>query len=125
MSKTILDANAILRFILQDNLEQADSTEKILLLNEASIPLEVVAEVVFVLQKVYNVKRSLIAKKLKNLASIREDLIFEKNIVLYAADVYSSTSLDFVDCLLTGYFKIKNYSIFTFDKSLKKKIQAL
>jgi predicted nucleic-acid-binding protein len=125
MSKTILDANSILRFVLQDNLEQADSTEKILLSDESNIPLEVVAEVVYVLQKVYEVERSLISKKLKSLVSIREDLVFEKNVVLYAADIYSSTSLDFVDCLLAGYFKIKKYSIFTFDKSLKKKIQTL
>jgi predicted nucleic-acid-binding protein len=61
----------------------------------------------------------LISKKLKSLVSIREDLVFEKNVVLYDADIYSSTSLDFVDCLLAGYFKIKKYSIFTFDKSLK------
>jgi len=125
MSKTILDANAILRFILQDNLAQASSAEKILLSDEASIPLEVIAEVVFVLQKVYEIKRDLIAKRLKDLVRIREDLVFEKDVALYAADIYSSTSLDFVDCLLVGYFKIKKYSIFTFDKHLKKKIQSL
>jgi predicted nucleic-acid-binding protein len=51
---------------------------------------------------------------LKDLVRIREDLIFEKDIVLYAVNIYSSTSLDFVDCLLAGYFKIKNYSIFFF-----------
>jgi len=34
-------------------------------------------------------------------------------------------NLDFVDCLLTGYFKIKNYSIFTFDKPLQRKMRAL
>jgi len=124
MSKIILDANAILRFVLQDNLEQANSTEKILRSDKANIPLEVVAEVVYVLQKVYKIKRSLIAEKLKNLANIREDLVSEKDVVLHAADVYSSTSLDFVDCLLMGYSKIKNYSIFTFDKSLKKKTQT-
>jgi len=123
MSKIILDANAILRFVLQDNLEQANSTEKILSSDKAYISLEVVAEVVYVLQKVYEIKRSLIAEKLKTLVSIREDLVFEKDVVLCASDVYSSTSLDFVDCLLVGYFKIKSYSVFTFDKSLKKKTQ--
>jgi len=125
MSKTILDANAVLRFILKDNLEQANATEKILLSGEGYIPLEVVAEIVFVLQKVYEVERSLIAKNLKDLARIRENLVFEKDVVLYATDIYSSTSLDFVDCLLTGYFKIKNYSIFTFDKPLQRKMRAL
>ncbi len=106
-------------------LKQADATEKILLSGEGCIPLEVVAEIVFVLQKVYEVERLLIAKNLKDLARIRENLVFEKDVVLYAADIYSSTSLDFVDCLLTGYFKIKNYSIFTFDKPLQRKMRAL
>jgi predicted nucleic-acid-binding protein len=125
MSKTIIDANAILRFILQDNLEQADAAEEKLKSPETSIPLEILAEVVFVLQKVYKVKRSLIAKNLKNLIDTRKDLVVENEVALFAMNIYSSTSLGFADCLLAGYFKIKNYSIFTFDKKLQRKIKTL
>jgi predicted nucleic-acid-binding protein len=125
MSKTIIDANAILRFILHDNLEQADAAEEKLKSSEASIPLEIIAEVIYVLQKVYKVKRSLIAKNLKDLIGIRKDLVFENDVALFAMNVYSSTSLSFADCLLAGYFKIKNYGIFTFDKKLQRKIKAL
>jgi predicted nucleic-acid-binding protein len=121
----IIDTNAILRFILQDNLEQADVAEEKLKSPKASIPLEVIAEVVFVLQKVYKVKRSLISKNLRNLIGIREDLVVENEVALYAMNVYSSTSLSFVDCLLAGYFKVKNYPIFTFDKKLQNKIKVL
>jgi predicted nucleic-acid-binding protein len=125
MSKKIIDANAILRFILQDNAEQADAAEEQLKSPEAGIPLEILAEVVFVLQKVYKVKRTLIAKNLKDLISTRKDLVFESEVAQCAMDAYSSTSLSFVDCLLAGYFKVKNYPIFTFDKKLQKKIKSL
>jgi hypothetical protein len=36
--------------------------------------------------------------------------------------LYASTGLDFVDCLLDGYAKIKGNPVFTFDKDLKTQL---
>ena len=38
-------------------------------------------------------------------------------------ELYQTTSLDFVDCLLAGLYIAENYEICTFDKKLKKLIQ--
>lgn len=52
----IADANVILRYLLNDNEELSDKAVKIIEDNEVLLPNEVIAEVVYVLDKVYNVK---------------------------------------------------------------------
>ena len=52
-------------------------------------------------------------------------VIFDTNAILrspvfHALQVYASTTLDFVDCLLIGYAKEDKYTVFTFDKKLQK-----
>jgi predicted nucleic-acid-binding protein len=46
----------------------------------------------------------------------------ESNIVRFACNLYAATKLDFVDCLLDGYAKIKGNPVFTFDGGLKKQL---
>ena len=84
------------------------------------IPVEVVAEIVYVLSKIYGVERALIAKTLTGIADVSNIVVAQYNVVLYALSVYASTTLDFVDCLLIGYAKKDRYTIFTFDKKLQK-----
>jgi predicted nucleic-acid-binding protein len=119
----LFDTNAILRYILQDNLEMAEAVKNELEANDCFITVEVMAEMVYVLSKVYKVERSLIAHTIEQIDSMNNVLIAESQVVLHAAFIYASTNLDFVDCLLVGYAKIKNYSIFTFDKDLRKWLQ--
>ena len=65
--KTILDANAALRYLLADVEEQYLSVKKIIEYNLCTVPLEVMAEVVYVLEGVYQVPRPETASSLKEL----------------------------------------------------------
>ena len=116
----ILDTNAILRYILRDNLEMVAEVRSQLLNENCFIPVEVVAEIVYVLSKVYSIERDVIAKTLTNIANVSNITVAQKNVVLHALQVYASTTLDFVDCLLIGYAKKEGHTIFTFDKKLRK-----
>ena len=122
----LFDTNAILRYILQDNLTMANAVEAELQsnLNNCIIPVEVVVEMVYVLNKVYKINRILVAEAIEGIVDIASHLVINSNVVSYALKVYATTNLDFVDCLLIGYAKIENHSIFTFDKDLKKKIAS-
>ena len=116
----ILDTNAILRFVLRDNPSMEEEV-KLLLSNKACfIPVEVIAEIVYVLSKIYGVERSVISKTITDLTKLTNITIAQKDVVIHAFDVYASTTFDFVDCLLIGYSKEKQYSVFTFDKKLQK-----
>ena len=116
----IFDTNAILRYILRDNLVMVTEVKKQLLNEDCFIPVEVVAEIVYVLSKVYSVERDVIAKTVTNIANVSNITVAKENVVLHALQIYASTTLDFVDCLLIGYAKKDGYTIFTFDKKLMK-----
>jgi predicted nucleic-acid-binding protein len=116
----ILDTNAILRYVLQDNLTMADEVELQLSREVCFIPVEVVAEIVYVLSRVYELERNVIAKTVTDITYVNNITVAQKAVVLHALQVYASATLDFVDCLLIGYAKKNAYTVFTFDKKLRK-----
>ena len=121
----ILDANAVLRFLLGDNVEQKNIVLLELDCNKCLVTLEVLAEVVYVLNKVYSAKRDEIKDYIERLNAVDENIIAHKKVVLYALDIFAKTSFDFIDCLLVGYQQIEGYEIFTFDKKLKNHLNSL
>ena len=116
----LFDTNAILRYILHDNLEMAEEVKKQLFNNFCYIPVEVVAEVVYVLSKVYKVERKTISQIIMDMTNADKIRVLHSNVVQHALGVFAASTLDFVDCLLVGYAKEKQYSVFTFDKRLQK-----
>ena len=118
----LLDANAILRYLLNDTEDQATMVEKAI--NEGAFTIgEVVAEVVYVLQGVYKLDRNSICKSL--LVLFNEIDILDKPIVKEALNEYAKSSLDYVDCLLFARAKILNESILSFDKKLNNTINKV
>jgi predicted nucleic-acid-binding protein len=120
---TILDANAVLRFLLRDIEEQALAAKEKIALTECRIPTEIIVEVVYVLGGVYTIDRKAIADKIDGLIAIKADLVENSPVVSFAGRLFAENmKLDFVDCLLAGYQKITGCAIFTFDKDLKKQL---
>lgn len=121
---SVVDANVILRYILDDHAELSPKAAEILEQPQAvTLTLEVACEVVYVLQKVYAVDRKGIQLQLSNL--LHEELVvMEKSSVFLAAlDYYSTSKLDFVDTLLWAYHAIEQQEVYTFDSKLAKLIQ--
>jgi predicted nucleic-acid-binding protein len=120
LKKVVIDTNTILRFLLNDNEEQSKQVSRVLANADCIVPVEVITEAVFVLSRVYFYGRKRICEEIRNFAKIKETLLFEKDVVCHACNVYVDSSLDFVDCLIDSYAKIKGYHAFTFDKKLIK-----
>ena len=121
----IFDTNAVLRYILQDNQEMADSVEQQLSKNICYIPVEVVAEIVYVLLKVYHIGRTIIAQTIVDLTDTDNIIVAQSDVVRHAMGVFAASKLDFVDCLLIGYAREKQYSVFTFDKKLQNHLDKI
>lgn len=119
---TVFDSNAILRYILQDNEEMADLVEEQLGQMDCFIPIEVVAEIVYVLNKVYSVQRQTISSAVLSILNLDRVETTNYDILTKGLEVYSATKLDFVDCLMSGYQSI-GYRVFTFDKALRKYLE--
>lgn len=123
----IVDANVILRYLLEDDekfFEKAESIfdEALNLKVEILLKEVVIAEVVYVLEKFYKVDRKEISQTLRNLITLRGIKTENKNFILKALEIYSYKNLDFVDCILCAMSE--QYDIETFDKKLNKCIKS-
>ncbi|MDR1793916.1 MAG: PIN domain-containing protein [Erysipelotrichaceae bacterium] len=115
----IFDANAILRYILEDNIEMANTVDNIINNNDCFIPTEVIAEIVYVLSGVYKIPRETIKKAVAGLLDLGHITTSNHVVTMIGLQMYATTKLDFVDCLLIGYQKA-GYKVFSFDKALNK-----
>ena len=113
----MLDTNMILRYLLNDNEKMADEAEKIIEEGSVHVTVEVMAEVVYVLKGVYAIERDAIKESL--LAFLSEVQCTEMEVLRYGLEIYALNGLDFVDCILYAYNRIKGFEIKTFDKKLK------
>ena len=119
----VLDANVILRYLLNDNEAMAKEAENVIktevtmvlyvhynvrhrtlyvIKTEVTmVPIEVIAEVVYVLKGVYSVDGNKIRDALMEFLS--EVTVAEKEVIQVGLDAYAENNLDFVDCILYAY----------------------
>ncbi len=116
----IVDANIILRYLLNDHADFHERAAVIIESQNVLIPFEVVAEVVYVLEKLYGVPRNAIKVSLSMLVSCENISVNDKDVLEVALLIFSKKNIDFVDALLLGYNHVKKYRVHSFDKSLNK-----
>jgi predicted nucleic-acid-binding protein len=124
MARKLIDANAILRYLLRDDeglfQKAVETLEKARTGEERAIILEsVLTECVYVLLKVYKVKRSLIAQKLGALLRYKGVVNSDKQDLIDSIKLFGETRLSFVDCLLCIKSKNNDMPIVTFDEELR------
>ncbi len=124
MDKCILDANAILRFLLRDNEEQFQQIKSCINQRRCYVSLEVIAEVSYVLEGLYQVPRQDIVSNFRKLNN--DVIILNADVLLRGLEIFDKTpKLDFVDCLLYGYKMEKGMEVITFDKKLQKRLEDI
>ena len=114
----MLDANIILRYLLDDNEEMSQKAEEYIKNGDAIVTTEVIAEVVYVLGGVYDMDKEKITSTINSFLDLVRHQ--DKNVVKHALYTFGSYSLDFVDCVLFSYHKLRGYDIATFDNKLLK-----
>ncbi|SFN09498.1 PIN domain-containing protein [Thermodesulforhabdus norvegica] len=127
-SITLVDANVILRYLLKDNKELYAKAEEVfnaVFDGKAKVLLleSVLAEVVYVLQKLYKVSRSEISEVLRELIELKGIKALNKSHLLKALEIFENKNLDFVDCLLCAYGKERE--VITFDKNLQRCLKSI
>jgi predicted nucleic acid-binding protein len=129
MARKLIDANVILRYLLRDDEElfgkAFEILEKVKIGQETVIiPESVLAEVVYVLLKIYEVTREVIVEKLQGLLSYRGVINPDKVDLAEAFRMFGSTKLSFVDCVLCAKAISHRMELFTFDGDLKKVLNS-
>jgi len=130
LPKKIIDANVILRLLLADDevqflkakafLEEVEVGKEEVLLTEM-----VFAEVVWVLNKVYEVPRNQITEKFSSIINYRGlKTIFDKEMFLECLRLYAHSSIDVQDIFLSVLSKARECSVVTFDRTCFKKLKT-
>jgi predicted nucleic-acid-binding protein len=102
----IVDANIILRHLLDDDPQLSEKASKILERDSVHAPFEVIAEVVYVMQGVYGVPRTEVSSTLCQFFKLPNITTNNTRVVVEALDLYASMGLDFVDALLCAYHRV-------------------
>jgi predicted nucleic-acid-binding protein len=121
----LLDTNYLLRFLLNDNKEQAKKAADLLFLAEEgkaslTIPLLVFVEAAYILTKVYNYSRFRVSDALSQIAENPAFDIEKREILLSAFKKYPDTTISFVDILISEQARIEGKQLATFDRKLEK-----
>ena len=119
---TFVDANVLLRYLLDDISEQAEKAEAILA-NGAFVTTEVLAEVVYVLGGIYKMPRKEICGILTSLINmVRCD---KPDVVKTGLAIFGKGKLDFVDCVLAAHHQVQGVAVATFDKDLQRTLDRI
>ena len=115
--KSLIDANVILRYLLADHPQMSEQSKQIIERGAFTIP-EVLAEVVYVLKRVYGISRIEIANTLIDF--LEEIHMKDKEVMSFSLQLFAETSLDFVDCILIVRHRKLGDNVISFDKKLNK-----
>jgi len=121
----LIDANAILRYILNDNTDMAIKVRKLLENSKVAIRYEVLAEVIYVLNKVYSMPRDEIVRCIQIFLRLTNVETESEEALSLALKTYAAANMDFVDCVLYGFKAAYGYDVFTFDKKLNSMMNKL
>lgn len=125
MNDYLLDANYLLRFVLKDNLKQAQIVRDLFHQAKAGditiyAPLLVFVESVFILKKLYKFGKKEIAENLKYIIDLSFLDIEKRLIIIDGLVLYTNYNISFVDALFVTEAKQSGKQLLTFDKKLKK-----
>jgi predicted nucleic-acid-binding protein len=120
-----IDANVILRYILNDHEEFSPQAKEIIDKHIVEVPIEVLCEVIYVLTGHYKIDRQNVSTELKRFFEQTQCTLPHQEAILQALEYFGENTLDFVDCVLAGYAKIEKDKIHTFDVKLQKLIEKV
>jgi len=120
-----IDANIVLRYILNDHGKLSPRAKEIIDKNIVEVPIEVLCEVIYVLTGYYKIDRQNVVKELKRFFEQTQCSLPHQEAILKALEYFGKNNLDFVDCILAGYAEVEKDKIYTFDKKLKKLINKI
>ncbi|WP_041446977.1 PIN domain-containing protein [Thiocystis violascens] len=122
---SLIDANVILRYLLADHPELHLRSKTILDAvrtdgRRVLIPESVLAECVYVMQRIYQVPRAEIASKLAILLGFPGVTGEGLPILRQSLAIYADTNLSFVDTLIAAHAAARQQPVETFDKGLRR-----
>jgi len=126
MTKTIIvDANVIIRFLLNDHPKL--SPQAISIFSQAQKKLikvyldeVILAEVIWTLSSFYKIKKANLTENIEKFLSQDWVVSKKKDLMLNALYLYKSSNLDYIDCWAYVVSQDFKFKLETFDMNLKR-----
>lgn len=121
MHQSNLDANIVLRIVLDDVPEQAYRAARYIDRTPCYVSDIVIAECVFVLETVYKLDRKTIVLSMENFLELKT-VFFNETLIEQTFSVYAaSRKLSFADCYSLVEAAMQSNTLITFDRAILKK----
>jgi len=124
-NKVLLDANVIIQFLTRDHeehylksIEVFESIESGQ--TEALLMDFILAEVVYVLKRIYKHEKEEISSALKKLLLYKHLYTDNKIVTFEALEIYAKRNIDFADAMLCAKKNIEGFAIVSFDKDVER-----
>lgn len=117
----ILDANIIIRYLVEDDKQKANAIESLLQSDKILILTDVtISEIIWVLSSYYHEKKEEIIKKITALIHL-PSIKTNKSLILKALYIFQKNKIDWIDAYLAA-FAIENKieTIYSYDTDLDK-----
>ena len=116
-----LDTNVVVRFLVQDDIEQGQAAARLIeTCTETSpgfIGREVMVEIVWVLQRAYKLPREQVAAALDGLLGAQEIVVEQADRVARAVHRYREEGYDFADLMIVAAaLSAECKALYTFDR---------
>lgn len=120
----LIDTNIVIRFLTKDNEKMSEASAEIFKKIEsgeikAKITESVIAEIVYVIMKIYKKDRHFIADTQKKILSLKGIVNRDKTQLIKALNIYANQKVDIVDAILLAHSK-QCLGVLSFDKDLKR-----
>ncbi len=130
MYKGIIDTSILLRFLTSNSVEKKEKFKK--LIKDATaeksillVPLMVVIELVYVLEKIYKLPKGEVREKVESLETLPVVEIESEDMVLEALRLYAEENLKFGDAMILAKSRVSGIKhVYTFDKKDFKKFRG-
>ena len=121
-----VDSNIFMRWLLNDDKEQADAIATLVRKSEKDgerlwASDTVVAEVVWVLESVYDVSPKDVSQYIESLLDVQTFEFENRERLLRAVELYRAHQVDFIDCYIVASAKDKGITtVVSYDRDFKK-----
>lgn len=119
-----VDTNVLVRLVVRDSPEQAHTALQLIRNNSpVHVQSTVMAEIAFVLLRVYKRSRTTVAQTLTSILSSPRFIVEQRNVWALTLEIFSTTNLHIVDCHLAAHALIDRVAVHTLDQELTKAVQ--
>lgn len=121
MVRKLLDANVVIRYLVNDDGAKAERFRQLLKRNDLELLLNdvIVAEIVWVLESYYQISKKEIIEKLQALLAVP---VVKANVVLItrALDLFAKHNVDYVDAYIASVAQGDAIEVISYDRDLDK-----